>query len=79
MIKFNKDKLLPLYIIGATLTLILMVFLIIKLSFSAELLNDTEVEPDTPLTYYLDVSYDGVDRLGVESSDTVVAAIRSGI
>lgn len=40
--------------------------------------NDVQVEKDTILTYYLDVSYDGVDVKGIESSDTVTADIRSG-
>lgn len=40
--------------------------------------NDVQVEKDTTLTYYLDVSYDGVDIKGVESSDTATADIRSG-
>lgn len=40
--------------------------------------NDVQVEKDTTLTYYLDVSYDGVDVKGVESSDTATADIRSG-
>lgn len=40
--------------------------------------NDVQVEKDTTLTYYLDVSYDGVDVKGVESSDKATADIRSG-
>lgn len=40
--------------------------------------NDVQVEKDTTLTYYLDVSYDGVDIKGIESSDTATADIKSG-
>jgi hypothetical protein len=40
--------------------------------------NDSEVETNTELTYYLDVTYDGVDRQGKESSNTVVSEIQSG-
>ena len=41
--------------------------------------NGTRVEEESELTYYLTVKYDGVDKYGVESTDTTTANIRSGI
>lgn len=59
-----------------------MLLLLVSVSasiISAVLLdNDVQVEKNTTLTYYLDVSYDGIDVKGVESSDTATADIRSG-
>lgn len=40
--------------------------------------NDVEVTPNTDLTYYLDVKYDGVDVRGTESNDHARAEINSG-
>lgn len=40
--------------------------------------NDVEVKPRSELIYYLNVSYDGVDRNGVQSSDIIVSEITSG-
>ena len=40
--------------------------------------NDTRVEPESELRYYLKVKYDGVDRAGVQSSDSTTANIKSG-
>lgn len=33
--------------------------------------NDVQVEPDSELTYYLKVKYDGVDKEGVQSNDAM--------
>ena len=48
-------------------------------SFAAVLENDVEVKPNSTLTYYLKVTYDGVDRNGVKSSDSVISSINSGV
>ncbi len=40
--------------------------------------NDVRVEEDTELTYYLTVKYNGVDKYGVESTDTTTSDIESG-
>ena len=40
--------------------------------------NDVQVEPDSELTYYLKVKYDGVDKEGVQSNDATMAKINSG-
>jgi len=42
-----------------------------------EIEDNTEVELDSELTYYLKVKYDGVDVFGVESSNTTTANITS--
>ena len=51
----------------------------VGISFGAELFNDEELVQNSELIYYLDVYYDGVDKDGVKSSDTVIADINSGI
>ena len=59
--------------------LITLLFMILSYAVYAELLdNDVEVEPETELTYYLNVSYDGIDKNGISSSDTSVSQINSG-
>ncbi len=60
------------------ITLLLLVGVSASIIKAVVLDNDVQVEKDTTLTYYLDVSYDGVDVKGIESSDTVTADIRSG-
>lgn len=58
--------------------LTLSIILLINYTFSEELLESgVQVEPQSELTYYLDVYYDGVDKYGIESSDTVVADLNS--
>lgn len=57
---------------------ILLLFVVIGFSIGTILENDVEVSPNSDLTYYLNVNYDGVDRLGIESSDKVEADIKSG-
>ena len=47
-------------------------------SLSTLLENDVEVQENSELTYYLNVSYDGVDKNGVQSSTTTVSEIKSG-
>ena len=40
--------------------------------------NDVQVEPDSELTYYLKVKYDGVDKEGTQSNDATMAKVNSG-
>ena len=47
-------------------------------SMAAPLENDVEVETDTELLYYLNVSYDGVDRQGVVSNSTTTSEVKGG-
>lgn len=65
-------------IIGVFVLAFLSIFLLSDV-FAALLDNDVEVKPNSDLIYYLDVSYDGVDKNGVSSSDTVKANIKSGV
>ena len=51
----------------------------VSLTLSAILENDVEVNPSSSLTYYLNVSYDGVDRYGVSSSPEATAEVKSGV
>ena len=56
----------------------LLAFLIMRKSFAVVLDNDVEVAENSELTYYLNVSYDGVDKNGVSSTTTTVSDINSG-
>ena len=60
------------------IALVLVAVTYLGISFGEELENDVEVAPNSTLTYYLNVTYDGIDRNGVKSSDTTVASINSG-
>ena len=45
----------------------------------AEILdNDVEVEPNSELIYYLDITCDGVDKYGTDSNEEASAEIKSG-
>ena len=68
----NKKILIP--VIGVVLAIVAY----LGFSYAAPLENDVEVAPNTDLTYYLNVYYDGVDRNGVKSNDSTVASINSG-
>ncbi len=63
--------------IGLVLVLIIAIS-ILGLTLTAPLEDDVEVMPDSDLTYYLQVSYDGVDKYGVEAGDDYTAEVRSG-
>ena len=60
-------------------SILIMVSLVItyfmRSSFAVPLENDTRVEEYSELTYYLNISYDGVDIDGVESSDTATSNV----
>lgn len=71
----NKKKRLRLAFALALLVLITIFF---SNSKSELLENDANVQSNSELTYYLNVSYDGVDRNGIQSSDTKVSKINSG-
>ena len=47
-------------------------------SEAASIPNDVRVDENTELTYYLKVKYDGIDRVGIESSDSATADIQAG-
>ena len=66
------------YIFFVVLLILIVVSLFVSNSFSEIMENDVPVKADSELTYYLKVSYDGVDKSGVESNDTTVSEIKSG-
>lgn len=66
------------YLIFILFLLIITILVLFNYTFSEELLESgVQVEPESELTYYLDIYYDGVDKYGIESSDTVVADLNS--
>lgn len=67
-----------------TLSLVLIIGAVVFInglspSSSQLLFNGVEVEENTDLTYYLKVSYDGVDKYGVSSTTTRVSEVNSGV
>ena len=71
----KKKKMLWITIILIIALILLIVF--VSKGFSALLENDVEVKANSELTYYLNVSYDGVDKNGTKSNSTTVAEINS--
>ena len=63
-------------IIGSSLVLLIFILLFHK-SFAVPLENGAKVAPNSDLTYYIDVIYDGVDASAVASSDTATANVNS--
>ena len=68
---FNK-----MYIVFAMSIIILVA--VIGGSLAAYLGNDVKIKANSEMTYYLTLSYDGVDKNGLESDDTVVSEVKSG-
>lgn len=63
-------------------TLLLMAILLMELSnpsLSASIENGSEVEKNSELIYYLNVTYDGIDKAGINSEDGTVANVNSNI
>ena len=54
-------------------------FMLFKPSSAQLLFDGVEVAENSELTYYLKVTYDGVDKYGVVSSNDVIAKVNSGI
>ncbi|MBR3210428.1 MAG: InlB B-repeat-containing protein [Bacilli bacterium] len=83
--KSKKTK-LGLIILGVMATILAIIFgknILSPLkpqfrSILSTLENDVEVQPKSELIYYLNISYDGVDKNGVQSSDTTISEITSG-
>lgn len=74
MNKKNKEILIYTFSV-----LFLLLFVVIGFSASSILENDVKVTPNSELIYYLNVTYDGVDKWGIESSDSTRAEISSNI
>ncbi len=65
-------------IIGLSLSLfVALLIVIINRSFAVPLESGARVAPNSDLTYYIDVIYDGKDAKAVSSSDTVTANVSS--
>ena len=77
MQKIRKNR-IGFMMITLSLLCALLAFLIMRKSFAVVLDNDVEVAENSELTYYLNVSYDGVDKNGVSSTTTTVSDINSG-
>lgn len=65
-------------VIFAFVILCILLTIMVSSSFSIILDDGVEVSENSPLTYYLNVSYDGVDKMGIVSNDTTIADVRSG-
>lgn len=59
------------------LLIIILITSIVGFSLSDKLDNDVEVEFDSELIYYLDVTYDGVDKYGIQSKDNIISNVTS--
>ena len=66
------------WVVFALALLCILLTLFIGKSFATLLDNDVEVKENSDLTYYLNVSYDGVDKNGTQSDTTTVSEIKSG-
>lgn len=73
----TKYKIKSKFQIAFILLIIICVASIISFSLSTKLDNDTEVEFNSELIYYLDITYDGVDKYGIESNDSTLSRITS--
>ena len=71
----NKQKLLSLAFVAI---LGIISIGIIGHATAETLDNDVQVEPDSELTYYLKVKYDGVDKEGTQSNDATMVKVNSG-
>lgn len=74
----NKEKIKSKWVVFALAILCVSLILFIGESFATLLDNDVEVKENSELIYYLNVSYDGVDKNGTESSTTTISEIKSG-
>lgn len=70
--KFNK-WILP--VIGGVV--VLSLFLLFRFTASQEILDNSELEPNSDLIYYINVTYDGKDKNAVSSSDMGLSNVYS--
>lgn len=59
------------------ITLSLFIYFFVGKSYAVELEDGSEVAPSSQLTYFLKVTYDGVDKDGIESSDSASSQVKS--
>ena len=67
----NKMIIIPSILIAVAL----VITYLFRSSYAAPLENDVKIEEYSELTYYLNISYDGMDQYGVESSDTATSKL----
>ena len=72
-----EKKIIAIWVFFATALLCILLTLFVDKSFAVPLNNDVEVKENSELIYYLNVSYDGVDKNGTQSSTTMVSEIKS--
>ena len=74
----NIKQIKAMWVVFALALLCVLLTQLIGNSFSNLLDNDVEVKENSELIYYLNVSYDGVDKNWTQSSTTTVSEIKSG-
>lgn len=79
MIRNDIKKVKSIWVIFALAVLSILQTIFVGKSFATLLDNDVEVKENSELIYYLNVSYDGVDKNGVKSDSTTVSEIKSGV
>ncbi len=72
-----KDKKKLIIGIAVFVVIVSIILIILSFSFAAPLENDTKIEENSELTYYIDVSYDGRDGSAITSDDSVTAQVYS--
>lgn len=73
----KKKKLTYIFAVALFIGLTSLFVMLINGSFAATLDNDARIAPNSDLTYYIDVIYDGTDAKAVTSSDTATADVHS--
>ena len=73
MKKILKNK--KFLFISLLLVIGLLVVYFVRSSYAVPLENDVRVEEYSELTYYLNISYDGVDQKGIESGNNVTSNV----
>lgn len=73
----KNKKLVYTILISVLIILLPLIIILFGRSFAVALDNDARVAPNSDLTYYIDVIYDGTDAKAVTSSDTATADVHS--
>ena len=74
----REKQVKTMWVVFALALLCVLLTLFIGKSFATLLNNDVEVKENSDLIYYLNISYDGVDKNGIQSDTTRVSEIKSG-
>lgn len=73
----KQKRLIYIFVIALLVGLLSIFIILINGTFSSTLDNDTRLEPNSDLTYYIDVIYDGTDVKAKTSGDTATADVYS--